>query len=144
MTKQELELCIKEYGKDIYAFCKQITNSQQEAYALQFVGTPYVLGSDSLAEGTDSSGFTKSVYGYFGINLLHDSIKQREQGIEITTIENAKVGDLVFYDTPSHVAIYIGNSLIVHAVPQEGVCVSEVDFDEIACIRRVLNMKIEK
>ena len=31
MTKQELEICIKEYGKDIYSFCKQLTNNQQEA-----------------------------------------------------------------------------------------------------------------
>ena len=31
MTKQELELCIKEYGKDIYSFCKYLTCNRQEA-----------------------------------------------------------------------------------------------------------------
>ena len=31
MTKQELELCIKEYGKDIYSFCKYLTCNGQEA-----------------------------------------------------------------------------------------------------------------
>lgn len=31
MTKQELELCIKEYGKDIYSFCIHLTHNQQEA-----------------------------------------------------------------------------------------------------------------
>lgn len=31
MTKQELEMCIYEYGKDIYSFCKQLTCSLQEA-----------------------------------------------------------------------------------------------------------------
>ena len=41
-------------------------------YALQFVGNPYAWGCDSLTEGTDSSGFTKSVYEYFGISLEHD------------------------------------------------------------------------
>ena len=31
MTKHELELCIREYGKDIYAFCKHLTNNTLEA-----------------------------------------------------------------------------------------------------------------
>jgi len=31
MTKFELEQCIKEYGRDIYSFCKHLTCSQQEA-----------------------------------------------------------------------------------------------------------------
>lgn len=31
MTKQELEQCIHEYGKDVYSFCRHLTNNQQEA-----------------------------------------------------------------------------------------------------------------
>lgn len=31
MTKQELEICINEYGKDIYSFCKHLTCNQLEA-----------------------------------------------------------------------------------------------------------------
>ena len=31
MTKQELEMCIHEYGKEIYSFCKYLTCSLQEA-----------------------------------------------------------------------------------------------------------------
>ncbi len=31
MTKQELEMCINEYGKDIYSFCKHLTNNPPEA-----------------------------------------------------------------------------------------------------------------
>ena len=108
-------------------------------YALQYVGSPYAWGSDSLIEGTDSSGFTKSIYEHFGISLEHDSRKQMEAGTEVDSISNAKVGDLVFYDTPAHVAIYIGDGLVVHSMPQEGVCVSEVDFDEVVGIRRVLD-----
>ncbi len=107
-------------------------------YALQFVGNPYAWGSDSLTDGTDSSGFTKSVYEYFGISLPHDSKEQREFGTEVKDIENAKPGDLIFYETPAHVAIYIGKGLVVHAMPHEGICVSEADFDEIAGIRRIL------
>lgn len=31
MTKQELEICINEYGRDIYSFCRHLTPNQQEA-----------------------------------------------------------------------------------------------------------------
>ncbi len=107
-------------------------------YALQFVGNPYVWGEDSLTEGTDSSGFTKSVYAHFDISLPHSSSGQRTSGMKVETIENAEPGDLVFYETPAHVAIYIGDGLIVHAMPEMGICISEADFDEIAQIRRVV------
>ncbi len=106
-------------------------------YALQFVGNPYVWGEDSLTEGTDSSGFTMSVYGYLGISLPHSASGQRESGTEVDALENAKPGDLVFYETPSHVAIYIGDDMVVHAMPKTGICISEVDFDTIAEIRRM-------
>lgn len=31
MTKQELEVCIKAYGRDIYSFCRQLAGGRQEA-----------------------------------------------------------------------------------------------------------------
>lgn len=31
MTKHELEQCVREYGKDIYSFCKYLTPDPQEA-----------------------------------------------------------------------------------------------------------------
>lgn len=107
-------------------------------YALQFVGTPYAWGDDSLTEGTDSSGFTKSVYEHFEISLPHNSVSQRELGTKVEALENAKPGDLVFYETPAHVAIYIGDGMIVHAMPEIGICISEVDFDDISEIRRIM------
>ncbi len=112
-------------------------------YALQFVGNPYAWGGDSLTDGTDSSGFTKSVYEHFEISIPHDSKKQRELGTEVKDIENAEPGDLIFYETPDHVAIYIGDALVVHAMPrpQEEICVSEADFDEVVSIRRILSME---
>lgn len=112
--------------------------SEVASYALQFVGNPYVWGCDSLTEGTDSSGFTKSVYDRFGISLPHDAGEQINFGTEVGTLADAAAGDLVFYDTPSHVAIYIGDGKIVHSMPQYGICVSEADFDEISSIRRIL------
>ncbi|MCM1025124.1 MAG: NlpC/P60 family protein [Roseburia sp.] len=106
-------------------------------YALQFVGNPYVWNGDSLTEGTDCSGFTQGVFAHFEISLPHDSRRQREAGIPVDGLEYAEPGDLIFYDTPSHVAIYLGEGMIVHAMPELGICISEADFDDVAEIRRV-------
>ncbi len=108
-------------------------------YALQFVGNPYVWGGDSLTDGADSSGFIKSVFEHFEISLPHDSRKQMEAGTEVGGVDNANSGDLVFYDTPAHVALYIGDGFVIHAMPQDGIIISEVDFDEVLSIRRILN-----
>ncbi|MBD5494307.1 MAG: C40 family peptidase [Lachnospiraceae bacterium] len=125
------------------AFEVEITEDNKKGaevaeYALQFVGNPYVWGADSLTEGTDSSGFTMSVYEHFEISLPHNSGGQRALGTKIEAIENAKPGDLIFYETPPHVAIYIGDGMIVHAMPEIGICISEVDFDDILEIRRIM------
>ena len=107
-------------------------------YALEFVGNPYVWNGESLTEGCDSSGFTKGVYEHFGVSLPHAAAKQKDLGQEVDGIEDACPGDLIFYDGPSHVAVYIGDNKIVHADTQLGICVSEADFAEIVMIRRIL------
>ena len=85
-------------------------------YALQFLGNPYVWGGSSLTRGTDCSGFTMSVYRYFGIGLSHSSRAQANEGRAISASE-LRPGDLVFYGggTINHVALYIGNGKIIHA-----------------------------
>lgn len=138
ISEEKLKVKLEE-GFDVEVIENNERGAEVAEYALQFVGNPYVWGDDSLTEGTDSSGFTKSVYENFGISLPHDSGKQNELGTEIEALEKALPGDLIFYDTPSHVAIYIGEGLIVHAVPQYGICVSEADFDEVLSIRRILD-----
>lgn len=114
------------------------TGAMVANYAFQFVGNPYKWGGDSLTEGSDCSGFTKSVYAEFGVSLPHSSAEQRQQGCEVDGLENAQPGDLLFYEDPLHVAIYLGDGWIVHAFTSEGICVSKADFDRIEAIRRVL------
>lgn len=106
-------------------------------YALQFVGNPYAWGGESLTEGCDSSGFVKSVYEHFEVSMPHASSGQKECGEEVENLEAARPGDLLFYEEPSHVAVYIGDNKIVHADTRFGICVSEADFAEIVMIRRI-------
>lgn len=112
--------------------------SQAAEYALQFLGNPYGWGEDSLTEGCDSSGFTMKVYESFGLTLPHSAKSQSEMGIAVDSLEKALPGDLVFYENPSHVALYIGEGKVVHAYPTEGICVSDADFDEFTAIRRLV------
>lgn len=115
-------------------------NEQGEAvaqYALQFVGTPYAFGGSSLTEGIDSSGLVMSVYAQFDIELPHSSSAQRKMGIEVDGLENAQPGDLFFYREIRHVAIYLGDGMIIHSDPGVGICISESDFAVLSEIRRI-------
>jgi cell wall-associated NlpC family hydrolase len=84
------------------------------AVALGKVGTPYVWGS-SGPDGFDCSGLTSYAYGAAGMALPHSSRSQSSLGVEVARAD-LQPGDLVFYYSPiSHVALYIGNGMIVHA-----------------------------
>ena len=80
-----------------------------------------------------------SIYENFDISLPHSTKGQREQGTQVEDLTQALPGDLLIYESPSHVAVYIGNGKIVHAHPTLGICVSEADFDQIVMIRRIFS-----
>lgn len=107
-------------------------------FALEYVGNPYVWGGTSLTEGCDCSGFTLSVMAHFGVSLPHSASGQRSYGTKIDESELAP-GDLVFYDGPDHVAIYIGDGKIVHAAnSQLGITTGNYDYRDVAyCARYV-------
>lgn len=121
-------------------------------YACQFIGNPYVYGGTSLTGGADCSGFTMKVMEHFGINIPRIAADQATgtSAYATTTYAKAKVisvnnlqpGDLIFYYTPiSHVALYIGNGLVVHAsnsapYPVGGIKTSAYNYTSIVkCVR---------
>ncbi len=105
-------------------------------YAVQFVGNPYVWGGTSLTKGADCSGFVLKVYEKFGVTLPHSSAADRKQGYAVKGLENAQPGDLICYS--GHVALYIGDGLIVHAANSEdGIKISKADYRKILAIRRI-------
>lgn len=128
-----------ELGDDFSVEAESGNDKGAEAaeYALRFVGNPYVWGGESLTEGCDSSGFVKGIYEYFGVSLPHSAALQKGYGEEVDGLEAARPGDLIFYENPSHVGVYIGGNMIVHADTQNGICVSAADFDEAVSVRRI-------
>jgi len=95
-------------------------------YAMAQVGDSYVYGAAG-PNAFDCSGLTMMAFAQAGISLPHSSSAQYGVGRHVSS-GDLRPGDLVFYYSPiSHVAIYIGNGLIVHAAnPGAGVRVSPV------------------
>lgn len=113
-------------------------------YALTFVGRcPYVYGGTSLTSGVDCSGFTMRIYEKFGVSLPRTSGEQARVGSRVSSLSQARVGDLIFYADSSgavgHVAIYIGGGRVVHASTKKtGIKTSVANYRTIYAIRRVL------
>lgn len=111
------------------------------SFAKSFVGYPYVYGGNSLTNGTDCSGFTKLIYAQYGIDLPRIAYDQLYVGEEVP-IEQIQIGDLVlsgYGGLTHHVAIYIGNNEIVHALNSNvGIVITDLYIMPITHVRRVL------
>jgi cell wall-associated NlpC family hydrolase len=78
----------------------------------------------------------------YGVELPHSSNAQSDMGMPVE-YEQAKPGDLVFYDhgsgTVNHVAMYIGNGQIVHASnSRDGIKISDIYYSNPVCIKRFI------
>lgn len=113
---------------------QQSTSTSGQAiadYAVQFVGNPYVYGGTSLTNGADCSGFVQSVYKHFGYSLPRVAADQANAGTQVST-KNLQPGDLLFYHSFGHVAIYIGGGQVVHASNKAtGIKISSYNYSPI-------------
>ena len=82
-------------------------------YAMTFLGVRYAYGGASRS-GTDCSGLTMQVYGYYGISLPHGCVSQYRlcQSVSRSALQP---GDLVFFSGLSHVGIYLGGGRFIHS-----------------------------
>jgi cell wall-associated NlpC family hydrolase len=82
--------------------------------ALAQVGDRYEHAA-SGPDAFDCSGLTSYAYAAAGFSLAHSSRAQSQLGPEVSRAE-LQPGDLVFFYTPiSHVGLYIGDGMMVHA-----------------------------
>jgi cell wall-associated NlpC family hydrolase len=95
-------------------------------YALDQVGDPYYWGA-SGPNAFDCSGLMLAAYQQIGISLPHNAAAQYNSTMRISRDE-LQPGDLVFYNSLSHVGMYIGNGYIVHA-PNSNSVVKVVPVD---------------
>jgi len=118
--------------------------SEVVTYALKFVGNRYVWGGESLTQGADCSGFVQAIYADFGYRIPRVSRDQAASAGTKISASDLQPGDLIFYANSSnhvnHVAMYIGNGMIVHAAnSRQGIITSKYNYRDIYCTRRILN-----
>ena len=86
-------------------------------FAKKMLHLPYKFGGNGSV-GLDCSSFVQKVYDFAGIDLPRSAREQYKVG-ESVTKDELSIGDLVFFRTyasfPSHVGIYLGNNLFIHA-----------------------------
>ncbi|MEU9628148.1 NlpC/P60 family protein [Streptomyces luteogriseus] len=108
------------------------------AFARAQVGKPYVWGA--VGPGSyDCSGLTQAAWKAAGVTLPRTTYDQVNAGTTVP-LSQAQPGDLVFfYDDVTHVGIYIGNGMMIHA-PKPGTYVREesIFYDGESAIHSVV------
>ncbi|MZF89945.1 C40 family peptidase [Streptomyces sp. SID5643] len=108
------------------------------AFARAQIGKPYVWGA--VGPGSyDCSGLTQAAWKAAGVDLPRTTYDQVNAGTTVP-LSQAQPGDLVFfYDDVTHVGIYIGNGMMIHA-PKPGTYVREesVYYDGESAIHSVV------
>ncbi|MER6223663.1 NlpC/P60 family protein [Streptomyces sp900105755] len=93
------------------------------AFARAQIGKPYVWGATGPGS-YDCSGLSQAAWKAAGVSLPRTTYDQVNAGTTVS-LADALPGDLVFfYDDVSHVGIYLGNGMMIHA-PKPGAYVRE-------------------
>ncbi|MEV7235183.1 NlpC/P60 family protein [Streptomyces sp. NPDC051020] len=77
------------------------------------IGKPYFRGGTG-PNSYDCSGLTQWAYAQAGVHISRVTYTQINDGVQIGR-SALKPGDLVFFNSTSHVALYAGNNTVVHA-----------------------------
>lgn len=86
--------------------------------AKMYLNAPYLWGGKTPF-GIDCSGFVQMVYKMVGYGLPRDAYQQADLGSTLSFVEEAKEGDLAFFDNSegdiTHVGILLKENYIIHA-----------------------------
>jgi cell wall-associated NlpC family hydrolase len=89
-----------------------------EKLAFTWLHAPYLWGGKTIF-GVDCSGFVQTVFKMAGIPLQRDAYQQAGQGTAVNNMEEARKGDVAFFQNEAgkvtHVGIVLDNHAIIHA-----------------------------
>ena len=112
------------------------------AYAMQYLGYPYVHGGKSLATGTDCSGFTCYIYADFGYSISRTPSGQYSSAGKSIDYSEIQPGDIICYGKSkcTHVGMYIGDGKIIHAAnSRKGVVIYDATYDNILGVKSIID-----
>jgi cell wall-associated NlpC family hydrolase len=104
------------------------TNTQAEkavAFAHNQLGKPYVWGATGPGS-FDCSGLVQAAWSSAGVAIPRTTYAQWA-ALPHVAMSSIQPGDLIFFDGIGHVAIYVGNNMIIDA-PQPGMNVEKVSL----------------
>ncbi|WP_431837553.1 C40 family peptidase [Cellulomonas sp. Y8] len=123
------------------ALSTTVTGQDLVEAAKKYLGTPYVWGGESLAEGgLDCSGLVLRSLADLGITsgVPRVARDQATLGQEVPSLDQALPGDLVVLNGGKHIGIYVGDGQMIDAPkPGKSVTIRDV-YAEPTTIRRVL------
>ncbi|MEZ0066629.1 cell wall-associated NlpC family hydrolase [Streptacidiphilus sp. MAP12-20] len=100
------------------------------------LGDNYVWGATGPNE-FDCSGLMEWAYAQAGVSIGRSTYDQINSGTPVASEADLQVGDLVFFNGNSHVGMYAGNGMVLHA-PHTG---TVVKFEQMSWIGSVYAMR---
>ena len=115
-------------GKKVYRISESEAKRRIVSdYAASMDGGRYVWGGSSF-KATDCSGLTMQAYSKIGVNISHSVRTQATKG-KAVSVNSMKPGDILVLNNYSHVAMYIGNNKMVHAMnSRDGIKIQPVSY----------------
>lgn len=125
-----------------------MTANELIVYATNLIGTPYVWGGNTPAQGLDCSGLLYYIQKKAGSDVRDMTASGYSELGKKIEIGQKKPGDFLFFGRPvTHCAIYVGNGYMIESRggrkntaenPGMGVVKSPVSRrSDLSCIRRV-------
>lgn len=137
IATDSFRICNKTFSMQpsLVSYLLQSNKENIKPAALMFMNAPYLWGGKTIF-GIDCSGFVQTVYGMCGFQLPRDSSQQQAIGETVDCVDNAEVGDLIFFkknNRITHVGIYLGEKKIIHASGR----VKIEDVDDIGIVNEI-------